>query len=388
MCSFPFTIRRPAEIIVIYHHPNNHQSMSMPTSMNESISDDTVKDDGNDVVGGMERIEDEEVPSQETVETSITSNMGKADVPLNDESSSTNDKKRAIDESVVDDKCEEDDEGPLPNLPLKRARTAYFVFADEKRRHVMQEVCVCVCSFDPAILFGYNHYSYTNLFVNVCVLTLNFSFFTNLPQHQGEGVAAIGKAIGELWKALTPSDKEPYEIQAAKEKMQYSRNKQRLIDAGKWQEKGLGDDGGTGEDGDHDALIFPLQRVRKICKLDPDVKGISKESALLITKAAELFTSKLGKECVIMAQMQNRRKLMTDDVVTVCSTKEAFMFLRADLQDVKDEQDAEAKLNKKDKERAAKEAGEMQSTATRNNLDSYFGRPTPVTDAVSEKVTS
>ena len=232
-----------------------------------------------------------------------------------------------------------------------------------------------------------NHYSYTNIFVNVCILTLHFSFFTHLPQHQGEGVAAIGKAIGELWKALTPSDKEPYEIQAAKEKMQYSRNKQRLIDAGKWQEKGWGDDGGTGEDGDPDALIFPLQRVRKICKLDPDVKGISKESALLITKAAELFTSKLGKECVIMAQMQNRRKLMTDDVVTVCSTKEAFMFLRADLQDVKDEQDAEAKLNKKDKERAAKEAGEIQSTATRNNLDSYFGRPTSATDAVSEKVT-
>ena len=165
--------------------------------------------------------------------------------------------------------------------------------------------------------------------------------------------------------------------------MQYYRNKQRLIDAGKWQEKG-GEDGGTGEDGDPDALIFPLQRIRKICKLDPDVKGISKESAFLITKAAELFTSKLGKECVVMAQMQNRRKLMTDDVVTVCSTKEAFMFLRADLQDVKDEQDAEAKLTKKDKERAAKEAGEM---LTRNNLDSYFGRPTPVTDAGSEKVT-
>lgn len=380
LCSFPFTIRRPAQSIVIYHAK---QSSMMSTSMNESIGDNTVKDDGNDVVGGMERIEDEEVPSQETVETSITSNI-KADVPRNDESSSTNDKKRAIDESVVDDKCEEGDDGPLPNFPLKRARTAYFVFADEKRRHVMQEVCVCVCArLDPAILFGYNHYSYTNLFVNVCVLTLNFSIFTHLPQHQGEGVAAIGKAIGELWKALTPSDKEPYENQAAKEKMQYSRNKQRLIDAGKWQEKG-GEDGGTGEDGDPDALIFPLQRIRKICKLDPDVKGISKESAFLITKAAELFTSKLGKECVVMAQMQNRRKLMTDDVVTVCSTKEAFMFLRADLQDVKDEQDAEAKLTKKDKERAAKEAGEM---LTRNNLDSYFGRPTPVTDAGSEKVT-
>jgi hypothetical protein len=119
--------------------------------------------------------------------------------------------------------------------------------------------------------------------------------------------------------------------------------------------------------------------MRKICKLDPDVKGISKESALLITKAAELFTSKLGRECVVMAQMQNWRKLMTDDIVTVYSTKEAFMFLRADLQDVKDEQEAEAKMNKKDKERAAK-TGEISTISTaRNNLDSYFGRPTSAT---------
>ena len=167
--------------------------------------------------------------------------------------------------------------------------------------------------------------------------------------------------------------------------MQYSQNKQRLIDAGRWQEKG-GEEGGGGGGGGGEDLIFPLQRVRKICKLDPDVKGISKELALLITKAAELFTSKLGKECVVMAQMQNRRKLMTDDIVTVCSTKEAFMFLRADLQDVKDEQEAEAKMNKKDKELAAK-AGEISTG--RNNLDSYFGRPTSATiaetDAVSEK---
>jgi hypothetical protein len=133
-------------------------------NINESIGEDTVTDnsvkiDGNDVEKLMERIEDEVLPSQETVETGITSNMGKADVlPPSDESSSSTDdndkKKRAIDESVVDDKCEEDDEGPLPNLPLKRARTAYFVFADEKRRDVMQEVCVCVCVYaDPCAIF-------------------------------------------------------------------------------------------------------------------------------------------------------------------------------------------------------------------------------------------
>lgn len=77
----------------------------------------------------------------------------------------------------------------------------------------------CVLLFATAIFFlAIIHY--INLSVSV------YSDFALLiSQHQGEGVAAIGKAIGGLWKALIPSDKEPYKNQAAKEKMQYSRNK-------------------------------------------------------------------------------------------------------------------------------------------------------------------
>jgi hypothetical protein len=40
----------------------------------------------------------------------------------------------------VDDDAEFDEYGPLPTLPLKRARSAYFIFADEKRKGVAQEV--------------------------------------------------------------------------------------------------------------------------------------------------------------------------------------------------------------------------------------------------------
>lgn len=45
----------------------------------------------------------------------------------------SSDKKRAIEETKVD-------EEPLPTLPVKRARTAYFIFADEKREEVKQKV--------------------------------------------------------------------------------------------------------------------------------------------------------------------------------------------------------------------------------------------------------
>ena len=34
----------------------------------------------------------------------------------------------------------DDGDEPLPTLPLKRARTAYFIFADEKRDEVKQQV--------------------------------------------------------------------------------------------------------------------------------------------------------------------------------------------------------------------------------------------------------
>ena len=82
------------------------------------------------------------------------------------------------------------------------------------------------------------------------------------------------------------------------------------------------------------ALAYPVARIRKICRLDPEVKGISKEATLLITKAAEIFTCKLGEESNRMALMQKRRKLVTRDVVDVVSLKEQFFFLKEDLLDL------------------------------------------------------
>jgi DNA-directed RNA polymerase I subunit RPA43 len=145
---------------------------------------------------------------------------------------------------------------------------------------------------------------------------------------------------------------------------------QRLKDAGRLPDGSAPDSAQTGED----ELIFPVGRIRKICKLDPEVKGMSKESALLISKATELFCSKLGRECVIMAQMQNRRKLVPDDVAEVCSAKEAFMFLRTDMIDLIRAQQAENKQKETEsgKEQRAANAGGV--SAARNNLDSYFGK--------------
>lgn len=83
-----------------------------------------------------------------------------------------------------------------------------------------------------------------------------------------------------------------------------------------------------------DGLVFPVARIRKICKLDPEVRGLSKEALLLVTKCAELATAKLGTEAVRVARLQNRRKLLPEDVAHVCAHREQFLFLKDDVKDL------------------------------------------------------
>ena len=97
---------------------------------------------------------------------------------------------------------------------------------------------------------------------------------------------------------------------------------------------------------------------------------------MLITKAAELFCIKMGNECVTMAQMQNRRKLLPEDVVEVCSIKERFMFLKDDMKDLAKDQAKE----RKDKERedvnggGKKGGGKAEDGKLVNTIQSYFGK--------------
>jgi DNA-directed RNA polymerase I subunit RPA43 len=153
-------------------------------------------------------------------------------------------------------------------------------------------------------------------------------------------VAVVARALGQLWTALTADDKLPYQQQAALEREQVAAateawNKVHGNSAAVDAAIGAAiDDNGNTMHKDSTQLIFPMARIRKICKLDPDVRGLSKEATLLITKCAELVTAKLGVESVRMATIQNRRKLLPEDVVQVCSAREQFLFLREDMVDL------------------------------------------------------
>jgi len=141
-------------------------------------------------------------------------------------------------------------------------------------------------------------------------------------------VAAVARALGQIWSTLSADEKQVYQLKAAQERERV----QHQMEA--WKAAGGVAELPESKYDSSNSLVFPVARIRKICKLDADVRGLSKEALLLITKAAELALTKLGAESVRVASIQNRRKLLPDDVAQVCSSREQFLFLREDIQDL------------------------------------------------------
>lgn len=161
-----------------------------------------------------------------------------------------------------------------------------------------------------------------------------------------------------MWSSLTEEEKRVYQEQSALERERVAQ------ELAKYKLDGI--EVNSPKAVDPNALVFPVARIRKICKLDSEVNGISKEAAMLITKCAELATIRLGKECVKVAQLQNRRKLLPEDLAQVCATRESFLFLREDVKDLVREQ-------KKDSAKSKPAAAAAASASNSKPLTAYFG---------------
>lgn len=95
--------------------------------------------------------------------------------------------------------------------------------------------------------------------------------------------------MSEQWKTLDDEARRPFLERAANDKERYQEEKLRWEgnQAAKAVPKGgkeLRKDVEAGR-GLADEMLFPLARIRKIMKLDPEVKTVSKEAALLVGKA-------------------------------------------------------------------------------------------------------
>ena len=167
---------------------------------------------------------------------------------------------------------------------------------------------------------------------------------------------------------MSEEEKATYQQKAAEERERVAKELQAWKAAG-----GEVDIEKSGSSRDPNSLIFPVGKIRKIAKLDPEVRNMSKEAIMLITKCAELATAKLGEEAVRVARLQNRRKLLPEDVANVCGNREQFLFLKDDVKDLVTSQIADhgskgggTVAKKPDAARGAAAAGSKL-------LTSYFG---------------
>ena len=147
----------------------------------------------------------------------------------------------------------------------------------------------------------------------------------------------MAKRIGHKWKEISIEEKEKFQLIASKEKEVYKEQ----LEAYKKQ---MGDDyventnqSSSALSSDHpNSLIFPIARISKIAKLDPDINAISKEGINLIVKSTELFLSKLGTDSMKVASQSNRRTIYSTDIKQICSSgqKQEFLFLKEDIKDI------------------------------------------------------
>lgn len=82
-----------------------------------------------------------------------------------------------------------------------------------------------------------------------------------------------------------------------------------------------------GPENDFKQQELPLARIKKIMKLDDDVKMISAEAPVLFAKAAEIFITELSLRAWVHTEDNKRRTLQRNDIAMAITKFDQFDFL-------------------------------------------------------------
>jgi histone H3/H4 len=147
------------------------------------------------------------------------------------------------------------------------------------------------------------------------------------------GFKDIARVLAERYRNLSAAEKDRLETLVKLDKERYNREMEEAIS----YELELGVADNYNKDRDKTlceapgSLSIPVGRVRKIVKLDDDVKNVSKEALSVITKATELFIAYLGVRCTNTSAQRGSRSVRETDLVKTIHTLSALDFLRLDF---------------------------------------------------------
>lgn len=116
---------------------------------------------------------------------------------------------------------------------------------------------------------------------------------------------------------------------------------------------------------------LPLARIKKIMKLDGDVKMISAEAPMLFAKAAEIFIHELTLRAWVHTEDNKRRTLQRNDIAMAVTKYDQFDFLidivpRDEIKQSKAHNDAQRAAMNSDQVHYYFQLAQQQQQATAN----------------------
>jgi hypothetical protein len=150
--------------------------------------------------------------------------------------------------------------------------------------------------------------------------------------------ADIFKVIGESYRNLTAEEKLPYEEKAALDKERYKLEISQNPGTAESSSKNLGKKlkikealQGVEIGQGLDQIVFPISRVKKTIKIDPDVRNLKKESLVAIAKATELFVGYMALYSANEAANTGRSSVRPNNIIKAVHSNQLLAFLRPDF---------------------------------------------------------
>ena len=136
------------------------------------------------------------------------------------------------------------------------------------------------------------------------------------------GMGDIAKRVGEKWKLLSEDEKAAYKAKAETINAENEREYAAKIASGEIVEGGEDDK----EDAEPD-LSLPLARVKRIMRLDKEVKNTAVDACRLVSRATELFVESLVEGAYHTMKQQKRKTVKHADVEHHVLRKPRLEFL-------------------------------------------------------------
>ena len=132
-------------------------------------------------------------------------------------------------------------------------------------------------------------------------------------------------------------------------------------------------------------LALPLARVKKIAKLDGDVKALAKDGAVSLAKAVELFLGFIAVKSAQTAALRGAKSIKLSDVQHAIHTDVALSFLKEDFPRSSGaaQQSGQEQGKGEGKGTAGKKTGKLAKAAPQvaegRKISSFFAQKAPPT---------